>query len=57
MIEIADEWLNKVSHLTVNETAARQRLLQDDGEIIVPPTKRQRTALRDAPLSQFIASC
>jgi hypothetical protein len=38
MIKIADERLNKVSHLTVDKTAAWQRLLQDDGEIIVRPT-------------------
>jgi len=57
MIKIADERLNKAFHLTVDETAAWQRLLQDDGEIIVTPTTQQRTEQGDSLLSQFTASC
>jgi hypothetical protein len=38
MIKIADERLNKVSHLTVKETATLLRLLQGDWEFVVRPT-------------------
>jgi hypothetical protein len=38
MIKIADERLNKVSHLTVEETATLLRLLQGDWEFVVRPT-------------------
>jgi hypothetical protein len=36
MIKIADERLNKVSHLTAKETATPLRLLQDDWKIVRP---------------------
>ena len=38
VIKIADERLNKVSHLTVKETATLLRLLQGDWEFVVRPT-------------------